>query len=96
MADQAVPAELKNRRYSAEAPITPSIASAAAASPAVAVLRVVDSVGKSRHTVSLIKLPDDQSAYSSAAQKPLTSALLARRAAEPPMRSKRQKPINGR
>ncbi len=71
---QAGRAELKTSRNSPEAPITPLIASAAAASPALAVPRLLASAFRSCHTVSLIKLPEAQSAYSSAAQKPVTSA----------------------
>lgn len=65
-ADQAGCAELNTSRYSPVAAITPSNASAAAASPAVAALRLAASAYGSRHTVSLIRLPEDQSAYSSA------------------------------
>ncbi len=61
MTAQAGRAELRTRRYPAEAPITPSIP-AVAASPAVAVLRLAASAFRSRHTVSLIELPDGQSA----------------------------------
>lgn len=71
---QAGRAELKTSQYSPEAPITPFSASAAAASPAVAALRLAASAFGSCHTVSLIKRPEAQSAYSSAAQKPLASA----------------------
>src|SRR5262249_38917228 len=73
-ADQAGRAELNTSRYSAEAPITPCTAPAAAASPALAALRLAASACGSCHTVSLIKRPEAQSAYSSAAQKPLVSA----------------------
>lgn len=73
-ADQAGRAELNTSRYFAEAPITPATARAAAASPALAALRLAASACGSCHTVSLIKGPEAQSAYSSAAQKPLVSA----------------------
>lgn len=66
-ADQAGRAELNTSRYSAEAPSTPLIPCAAAASPAVADLRLAASASGSCHTVSLIKRPAAQSAYSSAA-----------------------------
>ena len=51
-------AELQTRRYPAEVPFTPSIAPAAAASPAVAVLRLVASAFRSREEASALLLAE--------------------------------------
>src|SRR6266581_3713996 len=74
IADQAGRAELNSRRSSSAAPMTASMASVAAVSTAVAVLRLVASACGFRHTVWLSTRPEAQSAYSSAAQKLLVSA----------------------
>src|SRR6185436_474160 len=74
IADQAGRAELNSKRSSSVAPITAGMASAAAASTAVTVPRLVASARESCHTVWLSTWPEAQSAYSNAAQKPSVSA----------------------